>query len=1145
MAGLASSLFLPQLAGAVTLTIGRTEVFRAALLGSGAPASNRCTTTATVAGSPLKFQCRCDGGNPDCGNISNDPHIEFESNLPGFSTCLINTTADPDAMGGNDPGPISGTTERNFCNDAVFLCSSIGYVNELTTTVGVDELMFELFKFQDGSNPLDPASTPPLRTFFVDDVGTIPAGPTSGFLPTGGSSAFCVLFDGSTNVQGEFGKTNGQYGFRTTVRTQVQSGSAGNITITAVRAYPAGATVDSEDRAVGQKPIVVDVTNVHLVRASATVVGASAGVVVQPYNLTYRLSKDATMFINIVNSGNVNDIVRRIVPGLPRIGEGVPNGTLINGDSWNGRFDNGDLGPPGVYLATLQSFSSDQYGPDLSHAVTRQIALDPLQITDVRVQPLTANATSLAVLTYELTEPATAFIDIYPPNTQFCENIVPNPLNSVNSSALDVPGSIESSSMPPKNFSPALNSCVGAGSTLTPIKRIVEQKESRRAVISFWDGRDRNGVLQPDGNYVFVIYAALPSQNGFAFNTNVNDKRLWTSQARTGYLPISRGNVGITQITPASSVIGSSPAVAGLNPYIFRYTLSRDGLVTMRIIDPNNNLVKTLVNGELRPGLFQNVERWEEPIGDNGLVVSSGTNYMVQLTVSDPLFPAKVSTTTAFFPVSPFRITDVSVTPILSGASDFATITYQLSQTMNVGLNIYQPGTQILATTATWPPCGTLTPGICSQTVNPQGQSIGPVITIRGIKAGRRTIIETWDGRDKNGLFIPDGNYVYTLAAISTTTPQFVAQDKYIGNISVVRGAIVFTSFQVTPDVPRLNNSSNTITLHPFTIEYSMSRQSSVTVQILTTSAPPAVVKTIVLGGVREAGALLQEVWDGRDEKGNFPRSGFYNVRVVAEDVASVLTSGSTAQLTISYDPLRIYDVATVPLRSDTGQGIISYQVSETMKVAVKIYRPGTNFDTAGNPSPAESLSLVQRFVGIRPARTSIDEIWDGTDLKRSLVPDGIYKYRIVASTDVNAIDTITGDVAKGASLSLDNPIDDIPVVRSVAQNPLEDFINNTFAFPNPVTTAKATFRIYIPIQAKVTMKIYNIGGELVYDQDFGEWPSNTCVRDLQCVNGISWDKTNLIGRKLGRGLYYAVIRAEETIGGRSVLQTVEKVLIP
>jgi flagellar hook assembly protein FlgD len=1079
---------------------------------------------------PYRFTCPFDSaGNPgpNAGTISNEPHIEFEDD--GANRCNISPLT--------AAGPTVGTLGRNFCNHQIYLCAQIGVQNNSSGQVAIDEVNFELFKFADGSNPLDPASTPPLRTFFIDDAGSA-AGVTAD-LPDA-TDGYCVLWDGSINIQGEFGKSNGQYGFRVTVKTN-QQGQSGNIVITQTRAYPSGSTRDSTGAPVSQKAIAVDVTNVHVVRSSPTIVGAITGVAAQPYNLTYRLAKDATMFISVDNSQQPFDEVRKVLPGLPRVGEGVPNGTLLNGDSWDGRDEQGNILPPGVYLVNFQAISHDQYSRfapgagvygDLSFATTRQIAVDPLQITDIRVQPLLGGSTNLAVLSYMLTESATVYVDIYPPGTAFCQF-----LNDVNNTAADA--------LPPatpKNFDARVGSCAGPASPV--IRRISEQKQLRTGVITFWDGRDQNGSFVNDGDYVFVIYAALPSQRGYAFNGNGFDKRVWTSQARIGFISVLRGLVGITQISPTSSVIGSSPPVAGLNPFTFKYQLSRDALVNMKIYDQSGlRLVKTLVQNETRPGNFANAETWTDGTDDSGMVVSSGT-YLIQLTAADPAFPAKVSTVTASFPVDLFRITDVAVTPLLSGATENVILNYQLSQPMFVAWNIYPPGSVVQNSTSTWPPCpGQSPPSACtsSSVVSPGGAAVSPVVSFHGLRPGRLKISEFWDGRDVNGLFVPDGNYVFTLTAESTTTPRYFASDRVSGVVTVARGSIIFTSFNVNPDAPSLVNSSNTITLHPFTINYSLTRQSSVTVQILNTNIPPSVVRTIVSGAVRQGALLNTDVWDGRDDRGNFPPSGFYLVRAVAQDVASVLSSGSTAQLTISYDPLRIYDLAIAPLRADTAGAVLSYQVSEPMKVAIKIYAPGTAFDASGNPNPPESVSLVRRIVGVRPARTEIQDTWDGRDFKLSLVKDGVYKFKIVGSTDLAAIDDVTGNVINPGALSLDRLIDEIPVVRNASVSPKEDFETNTFAYPNPVTGNTATFNIYSPFKAKATLRLFTISGELVLDKNFGEVAPSYQSGPTVFV----WGKSNQSGRTVGRGLYFAVVRLDETEGGRSVLQTVKKVLVP
>ncbi|MBI4371283.1 MAG: hypothetical protein HY552_03180 [Elusimicrobia bacterium] len=1121
----AALLALPILAAAQSVQISVNTAFVAFARG-GTPPNCRSVTS----GGALQFVCDIPTSvpTPQNGYISNDPQINF-SNAAEAAVC------DGAALTLN-----AGDHRRNVCNNQVFFCAQVVGTAPSGTAVGIDQIEFELFKFQNGSNPLDPASTPPLRTYFVDGPGVIAgAGSTPQYVPSD-TTASCVLWDGSYNIQGLFGRTNGEFGFRVTVQTNQSGTSAGNVTITQTRAYPTGTTGDVNGVSVVQKPVTVDVSDVHAVVSSPTVVGQITGVAAEPYNLAYRLSRDATTYITINQSASPFGTLRSVVPGLPRVGEGVPAGTLTNGDSWDGRDNNGNMLPPGNYLAVFQALSSNEYGADLSQSTTYQIALDPLQITDLRVSPLSGGSTSLAVLSYQLTEPATVYLDIYPPGTQFCPGAGDQGLNDVNNAAHDP---AFAGAIPGKSFGARQGSCA-TGAVVQPLREVVQQQAARQSVLSFWDGRDASGILVGDGDYVFVIYASLPSQAGTAYVASALDRRVWTSTAKTGFLSVLRGLVGITQVTPTSIVVGSSPAVAGLNPFTFRYQLSREAVVSMKIFDATGGtVVKTLINQETRPGSLGLSETWSDATDDNGRTVSSGT-YLVQLTATDPAFPAKVSTTTALFPVHLFRITDVAVSPLLSGASEQVTLNYQLSQTMFTAWNVYPPGSVVVASSATWPPCPAQSPpNACTSAsvLTPAGAPASPVITFRGLRPGRLRISEFWDGRDPNGIFVPDGNYVFTLTAQSTTTPQQFASDRVYGTLTIARGAIVFTSFSVAPTVPTLFNSSNTITLDPFTIAYTVTRQSSVTVQILSTSLPPQVVRTLVAGAVRDASVLQNEVWDGKDDRGNFPPAGFYTVRTVAQDVASALSSGSTAQTTVSYDPLRIYDLAVTPLRSDNPSAIISYQVSEPMRVAIKIYRPGTTFDAAGNPSTPDAQSLVQRIVGLRPGRTQIQDFWDGRDLKRALQPDGNYKFKIVASTDPAALDSITGDILIPGELAADRLIDDLPVAVNGSVDPGADFETNTFVYPNPVSGPSGTFQIYAPFQANVTLRLYTLSGTLVFTRDFGSVPPAFQSGPVSFV----WSKVNQSGRRVGRGLYYALIRADATDGSGNILQTVKKVLVP
>jgi flagellar hook assembly protein FlgD len=1329
--------------------------------------------------------------NPDYyvgfGNISNDPHIEFDQEGGagnggyGAAQCSALAAQQLQSLGAIVSGssqtasapstvpliPWPSDEASNICNSEIYLCASIGYdLSEALlpgsgvplAPMAIDSLEFEVFEYANGSNPLDPTSTPPLRTFFINNVGYIPPDGFQGCL-TGISGEpgcpdlgpYCVPWDGSINIQGIFGKTNGQYGFRTTVATNETQSLTGNIQLSNVQAYPSGSTNDADfencplsqtiqstpgsensingsltltstssssgylapgdavsfslgasgtcgaspciplgtyngsiistgvtgvsfsaqstsvtgaeiggvlsclsncvgsanglllngtsgtSGAVGlslsqgtfangagaagaitsgniyfsvasgggtasitggsfsyqsagsftagcnvlQQPITVNVVDVHVVRSSPTLVGKLTPVAAQPYNLTYRLSEDATMFIEIttvtVPSGVINQstvtIVRHLVNGLPRVGEGYPGGTLTNGDAWDGRYDNGDLAPPGNYLVYLQAENADQYGLDISVPYTYPMSINPLQITDIAVTPLEGGSTSLAVIGYTLTEPATTFLDIYPPGVQFCspvsiggQNIVP--LSSVENSALDVPG-VNQAIAPPKQFYPYLGPCPTTGTlvpNVSPIQHIVQAQPSRTPVIDWWDGRDSSGNLLPDGNYVYVLYAELASQNGYPFNGNPNDSRIWTMVANTGFIPVVRGLVGISQITPTSTVVGSSPPVAGINPFEFTYTLTRDATVKVDIFNEANStaVVRHLILGEARSASIPNTEIWDGT-DDNGLYVSSG-DYLVQLEAWDPAFPSFVSTTTAIFPVDMFRTTNLTVSPLLSGTTATAFINYEESNAMWTGINIYQPGTIIKNVNTSWPPCGQVVQNSpCNDVVASNGVPEVPFYQIYGMRSGRLMVSDNWPGIDSNGIMVSDGDYPFTLVAQATVPVEggsAYSTDRIVGIIPVSRGIIGVPIFNVEPTMAKTYYSSQTVELDPFTINFELTRPSSVTINVVNDNTPPQVIRNLVFGQSYDGGVPVNAVWDGRDNYGNFPPPNFYTIVMTAQDVASEnsLLSLSTSAATISYFPIQIYDLAVSPINLQNPTARIFYQVSEPMKVAVLVYRPNTQFPNSninqsycpqiGSPSPPAYTttggigSLVKVLVSNQPPRQPVETDWDGTDLSFTKVPDGDYTFTIIGSTDNTAIDTITGQVTQGdlCELSIDQYIENLPVSRNGSLNPQGDFDQNTYAYPNPAYGPTVTFSIWVPFQGDVFMRIYTMAGELVYQHDFGQVPP---AYDSPSPLTYVWNKDNEAGRPVAKGIYYVVFQAQETYGNKNFAQTVKKVLIP
>jgi hypothetical protein len=784
---------------------------------------------------------------------------------------------------------------------------------------------------------------------------------------------------------------------------------------------------------------------------------------------------------------------------------------LTNGDFWDGRDDNGLMMPKGQYEAFINASASDYFGPDFAGA-TAYMELDPLQITDVAIKPLGSSSTDLATIGYMLTEAATVYVSIFTPGT----------------SITDVNNMGFAGAVPPYT-----------GGTL--LRTYQEQKTSRQSLTTVWDGRDSNGMPVCDGDYIYAIFAEMPGHGG----------TIRTSKLQIGTVPVARGSV-LTLFSPSSTVIGSSPTAAGLDPFYFRYTPVRDAYVTMNIRDMDNNIVRHVTKSELRYANVSNRESWDGK-NDSGLFVSSGA-YMAELITDDPYqcVTLKTSTVTAEIPVDLFRIVDVKTTPLLGGTSDNATISFELSQPMFVQLNVY-------ATSVTINPSQIWDTG--GNPVLPTSPASSIVYSVAGMRPGRYKVTEYWDGRDANGLLVPDGRYPFAMVAY-TTSPVASAQamyatDQAYGYVDITRGQIIFTSFDVTPTIPTMFNSSDTIKLPPYEVDYSVTRQSSVTVQVLTLESPPRVVANVISGQIRDGDIIYRDFWNGKDDNGNWANGydvgggllNAYNVRVTAQDISAQMASRATVQMTIDVNPLRIYDVSITPLTADS-PAVISYQISEPMKMVTKVFKPGTTFNSYGTPTPAESTSLVKRIIGVRPGRTKIEESWDGTDLTLARVPDGNYVFKVYGSTMTDSISTLDGTVTTGATLADDTITSDLPVTKNTAAS-CADFEAETFFAPNPYTGISGWFHIPVYVNGNITMSLYNLVGDLVYKKDFGLKPGNTVIggSNNPCLttqtNEACWPKVNNSGRTVAPGVYFAVIRYAASEGTRSVCQTVKKILVP
>ena len=556
--------------------------------------------------------------------------------------------------------------------------------------------------------------------------------------PSGTGIPFCAAWDGSYDIAGEFGKSNGDFAFRATVATDFPGDNVAvdKIEFNSTIAYPGE----------NQIPIQVDVTNVHTVRSTPTVVGDITAVPAQPYTFAYRLSKDADVRIAILdasNSDNTNygatntadpikgqaQIVRTLVDWQPRVGEGIKgvesDKQIVESDSWDGRSDSGMLLPAGNYIAAIQAKTQDEWpGIDFSRAVTRQVSLDPLKLTDIAVTGLNKKSTAYASISYVPTEASKVYWNIYTPGTTFADtNSGTNTINTNSSQPtgtapklVDGTGTLVYSSAEDRtsrmNFTSKWDGLCGVEAGCT---RTYAKNEKMSTGITCPDATCTEqfayGAPMPDGNYVYVLWAEIP-YNGCYYNalggtantprfdagvacaaSEANNNKQFTGVKTlsyyTGQVAIERGFVDIT-IQPVSySTVGSSPTAYGLDPFIFKYSIVREANVVAKVTNSAGVDVKYLTpkTGITQVAQQMNTLSWDGR-DDQGRMVTPGT-YMFVVESKDAMFPAVTNKASAVFPVDMYRVVDVATTDVYGDSDAKATISYMLSKAMNVQINIY------------------------------------------------------------------------------------------------------------------------------------------------------------------------------------------------------------------------------------------------------------------------------------------------------------------------------------------------------------------------------------------------------------------------------------------------------------------------
>ena len=189
---------------------------------------------------------------------------------------------------------------------------------------------------------------------------------------------------------------------------------------------------------------------------------------------------------------------------------------------------------------------------------------------------------------------------------------------------------------------------------------------------------------------------------------------------------------------------------------------------------------------------------------------------------------------------------------------------------------------------------------------------------------------------------------------------------------------------------------------------------------------------------------------------------------------------------------------------------IISYSLAKAANVTAQIY----------NSSNTLVRTLIAGQLQADETVSTATVTWDGLKNDGTPAPIGIY------ISSITATDPTTKDQAipRSRSFALTS------LAGASVTDPQKLFADNVYVYPNPVRNGQATFNV-LPVRdgATIHLRIYTITGTLVLDQD------------ITSQLPFSWNATNQAGNKVGRGLYYYVVREVDSQG---TLQTTKKMVV-
>ena len=300
----------------------------------------------------------------------------------------------------------------------------------------------------------------------------------------------------------------------------------------------------------------------------------------------------------------------------------------------------------------------------------------------------------------------------------------------------------------------------------------------------------------------------------------------------------------------------------------------------------------------------------------------------------------------------------------------------------------------------------------------------------------------------------------------------------------------------------------------------------------------PGQVQVSIVGGVQNFGdpgtsvATLTQSYPLLGQSGIFPAQetifwnglwliggdqaridGTYQFSLTLSTTAGTFTTPVPPSPQVMITSVDIHNVAVSPTLDSGGNPIAPYVITYSLakQAAVTV--------TVINSSNTLVRTVIANKTQYSEAISSVTLNWDGNDNSGAPVPIGLY------TVQINATDPTNNDKAIQRSRQVG-----VVSLAGAQSDPQKLFADNVYVYPNPVRHGPGIFNV-LPGRDGATSqrRISTITGTLVLDQD------------ITSQLPFPWHAVNQSGQKVGRGLYYYVVRENDPEG---TLQTTKKMVV-